>query len=155
MSIWKETAIAVPALAALLFVSHAYFGSDEIQSMSVPKTWLGGVTFPAERFIAKELIAGRASNADEDFSVAGAKARKRADTAGADQKRLCSIRFEWRSFRNLASSDECRVGAVTSVGRGVERGTGRRRAPPVLFRQDLKSRHCRQNSGVPKAPQAH
>ena len=30
MSIWKETAIAVPALAALLFVSHAYFGSDEI-----------------------------------------------------------------------------------------------------------------------------
>ena len=66
MSIWKETAIAVPALAALLFVSHAYFGSDEIQSMSVPTTWLGGVTIPAERFIAKELIAGRASNADEE-----------------------------------------------------------------------------------------
>jgi hypothetical protein len=52
--------------AALLFVSHAYFGSDEIQSMSVPTTWLGGVTIPAERFIAKELIAGRASNADEE-----------------------------------------------------------------------------------------
>jgi hypothetical protein len=68
MSIWKETAVAVPALAALLFVSHAYFGSDEIQSMSVPRTWLGGVTIPAERFIAKELIAGRASNADEDSS---------------------------------------------------------------------------------------
>jgi hypothetical protein len=71
MSIWKETAVAVPALAALLFVallfvSHAYFGSDEIPSMSVPTTWLGGVTFPAERFIAKQLIAGRASNADED-----------------------------------------------------------------------------------------
>ncbi len=66
MSIWKETAVAVPALAALLFVSHAYFGSDEIQSMSVPTTWLGGVTIPAGRFIAKELIAGRASKADED-----------------------------------------------------------------------------------------
>ena len=65
MSIWKETAIAVPVLAALLFVSHAYFGSDEIQSMSVPRTWLGGVIIPPERFIAKELIAGRASNADE------------------------------------------------------------------------------------------
>jgi hypothetical protein len=68
MSIWKETAVAVPALAALLFVSHAYFGADEIQSMSVPRTWLGGVTIPAERFIAKQLIAGRASNADEDPS---------------------------------------------------------------------------------------
>jgi hypothetical protein len=66
MSTWKETAVAVPALAALLFVSHAYFGSDEIQSMSIPRTWLGGATFPAERFIAKELIAGRASKADED-----------------------------------------------------------------------------------------
>ena len=134
MSIWKETAIAVPALAALLFVSHAYFGSDEIQLMSVPRTWLGGVTIPAERFIAKELIAGRASNADEDFSVAGAKARKRTDSAGADKKRLCSIRPERRSFRNLASSDECRVGAVTGVNRGVQRGTGRGRAPLVLIR---------------------
>ena len=66
MSTWKETAVAVPALAALLFVSHAYFGSDEIQPMSIPRTWLGGATFPAERFIAKELIAGRASKADED-----------------------------------------------------------------------------------------
>jgi hypothetical protein len=68
MSIWKETAVAVPTLAALLFVSHVYLGSDEIQSMSVPRTWLGGVTIPAERFIAKELIAGRASKADEDSS---------------------------------------------------------------------------------------
>jgi hypothetical protein len=66
MSTWKETAVAVPALAALLFVSHAYFGSDEIPSMSIPRTWLGGATFPAERFIAKELIAGRASKGDED-----------------------------------------------------------------------------------------
>ena len=66
MSIWKETAVAVPTLAALLFVSHAYLGSDEIRSMSVPTTWLGGVTIPAERFLAKELIAGRASKADED-----------------------------------------------------------------------------------------
>jgi hypothetical protein len=66
MSIWKETAVAVPTLAALLFVSHTYLGSDELQSMSVPTTWLGGVTIPAERFLAKELIAGRASKADED-----------------------------------------------------------------------------------------
>jgi hypothetical protein len=66
MSILKETAVAVPTLAALLFVSHTYFGSDESQSISAPKTWLGGVTIPAERFIAKDLIAGRASNTDKD-----------------------------------------------------------------------------------------
>jgi hypothetical protein len=67
MSILKETAVAVPTLAALLFVSHTYFGSDERQSISAPKTWLGGVTIPAERFIAKDLIASRASNADEEL----------------------------------------------------------------------------------------
>ena len=88
MSIWKETAIAVPALAALLFVSHAYFGSDEIQLMSVPRTWLGGVTIPAERFIAKELIAGRASNADEDFPSLEQKPASELTSAGADKKRL-------------------------------------------------------------------
>jgi hypothetical protein len=66
MSILKETAIAVPALAALLFVSHTFFGPDDSQLISAPKTWLGSVTIPAGRFIAKDLIAGRASNADED-----------------------------------------------------------------------------------------
>ena len=58
--------LAVPALAALLFLSHTFFGPDESRLISTPKTWLGGVTFPAERFIAKDLIAGRASNVDED-----------------------------------------------------------------------------------------
>jgi hypothetical protein len=66
MSILKETAIAVSALAALLFVSHTFFGADESPLISAPTTWLGGVTIPAERFIAKDLIAGRASKADED-----------------------------------------------------------------------------------------
>jgi hypothetical protein len=66
MSILKETAVAVPVLAALLFVSHTFFGSDESQSISAPKTWLGGVTIPAERFLAKDSIAGRTSNANED-----------------------------------------------------------------------------------------
>jgi hypothetical protein len=65
MSGLKETAITVPVLVALLFVSHTFFGPDESQLISVPTTWLGGGTFPAERFIAKDLIAGRASPADE------------------------------------------------------------------------------------------
>ncbi len=60
MSMLKETAIAVPALAALLFVSHAVFGPDESRSIDNPRTWLGGAAFPAERFIAKSLMTGRA-----------------------------------------------------------------------------------------------
>ena len=51
MSILKETAISVPALAVLVFVSHAYFGSDDGQPISTPTSWLGAVTIPAERLI--------------------------------------------------------------------------------------------------------
>jgi hypothetical protein len=67
MSFYKETAIAVPALALLLFVSHTVFGPDESfrRLTTNPKSWLGGLEIPAERFIAKHLIAGSASNADE------------------------------------------------------------------------------------------
>jgi hypothetical protein len=65
MSILKETAISVPILAVLVFVSQAYFGSDDSQPMSAPKSWLGAV-IPAERLIAKDLIVGRASKAGDE-----------------------------------------------------------------------------------------
>jgi hypothetical protein len=64
MSIGKETAVAVPALAGLLFVSHIFFGPDESyrELTTIPQSWLG-VTIPDARFIAKDLITGRASGA--------------------------------------------------------------------------------------------
>ena len=67
MSIAKETAIAVPALAVLLFVSHTFLGPDESyrEFTSGPRSWLGA-TIPAERFIAKDLMTGRASSVDVD-----------------------------------------------------------------------------------------
>jgi hypothetical protein len=67
MSIAKETVIAVPALAGLLFLSHIFLGPDEgHREFTVgPKSWLG-VAIPAERFIAKDLITGRVSSADAD-----------------------------------------------------------------------------------------
>ena len=65
MSIAKESALAVPALAALLFLSHIFFGPDEgYREFTIgPTSWLG-VAIPAERFIAKDLMIGRASKAD-------------------------------------------------------------------------------------------
>ena len=67
MSIAKETAIAVPALAALLFVSHVYLGPSETgrEFTASPTSWLG-MTIPDQRFLAKDLITGRASSADVD-----------------------------------------------------------------------------------------
>ena len=75
MSIYKETAIAMPALAMFLFVSHTFFGPDESSRhlTTSPKSWLGGVEIPAERFIAKDLITGSASGANEDPSPLGQK----------------------------------------------------------------------------------
>jgi hypothetical protein len=75
MSIYKETAIAMPALAMLLFVSHTVFGSDESYRhlTSSPTSWLGGVEIPAERFIAKDLITGGVSGADKDPPLLGQK----------------------------------------------------------------------------------
>ena len=75
MSIYRETAIAMPALAMLLFVSHTFFGSDEsYRRLTIsPTSWLGGVEIPPERFIAKELFTGSASGADEDPSPLGQK----------------------------------------------------------------------------------
>jgi hypothetical protein len=67
MSMWKEAAIAVPGLAALLFVSHTFYGSDDRQFISTPSSWLGAVTIPPERYIAKGSIAGPASNSDDSI----------------------------------------------------------------------------------------
>ncbi len=68
MSFYKETAMAVPALALLLFVSHTVFGPDESfrRLTTTPRSWLGGSEIPAERFIAKHLIAASASYAGQD-----------------------------------------------------------------------------------------
>jgi hypothetical protein len=72
MSIAKETAIAVPALTVLLFVSHTFLGPDEStrEFAAGPRSWLGAA-IPAERFIAKDLITGRASGADTDTPSLG------------------------------------------------------------------------------------
>ena len=71
MSIAKETAIAVPALAALLFVSHVFLGPDESyrEFKAWPTSWLG-VAIPDARFIAKDLITTHASSVDADPDVA-------------------------------------------------------------------------------------
>jgi hypothetical protein len=71
MSILKETAVAVPALAVLLFVSHIFLGPDERYSQwtSGPQSWLGCGAVPAERFIAKDSITGSASVANVDSSL--------------------------------------------------------------------------------------
>ena len=71
MTIAKETAIAVPALAVLLFVSHVFLGPDESYrefTTTIPTSWLG-VAIPDVRFIAKDLITGRASGIDGDADV--------------------------------------------------------------------------------------
>lgn len=61
MSLLRETAISVPLLAMLLFLSHTFLGTDESQLTVVPTSWLGGVPVPAVRFIAKDPMTGSAS----------------------------------------------------------------------------------------------
>lgn len=80
MSITKETAIAVPALAALLFVSHVYLGpAESYREVTVaPRTWLG-VAIPDQRFIAKDLMTGRASGADADAETPSLEPRPSSD----------------------------------------------------------------------------
>jgi hypothetical protein len=75
MSIYKETAIAVAVLSLLLFAGHSFFAPDDSYRHLTTNTrsWLGGVEIPAERFIAKDLITGGASGADEDPSSLGQK----------------------------------------------------------------------------------
>jgi hypothetical protein len=80
MSIAKETAIAVPALAALLFVSHAYLGPAESyrEMTPAPRSWLGAA-IPDQRFIAKDLMTGRASSADADADTPSLEQRPSSD----------------------------------------------------------------------------
>jgi hypothetical protein len=80
MSIAKETAVAVPALAVLLFVSHSFLGPDEsYREVTVgPRSWLG-VTIPDARFLAKDLITGRASTVDVDAEVQSPAERRVSD----------------------------------------------------------------------------
>jgi hypothetical protein len=80
MSIAKETAIAVPALAALLFVSHVYLGSAESdrELTIAPRSWLG-MAIPDQRFLAKDLMTGRASGADLDADTPSPEQRPSSD----------------------------------------------------------------------------
>jgi hypothetical protein len=70
MSIAKETAIAVPALAALLIVSHVFLGpaDNDRELIAMPRSWLGAA-IPDGRFIAKDLMTGRASGAEVDADL--------------------------------------------------------------------------------------
>src|ERR1700720_4135977 len=81
MSIVKETAIAVPALAALLFVSHVYLGPAESyrEMTAAPRSWLGAVSIPDQRFLAKDLMTGRASSADVDADTPSIEPRPSSD----------------------------------------------------------------------------
>jgi hypothetical protein len=80
MSIAKETAIAVPALTVLLFVSHTFLGPDQSyrEFAAGPKSWLGAA-IPSERFIAKDLMTGRASRADLDTDTPSLEQRPAVD----------------------------------------------------------------------------
>ena len=68
MSILKESAIAVAALALMLFMGHVFAGPDESygRAMTGPTSWLGGAAVPPERFLAKQPITGVASIAQVD-----------------------------------------------------------------------------------------
>ena len=71
MSIVKETAIAVPALALLLIVGNHVFGPDESYrqlAAAIPTSWLG-VAIPDGRFIAKDPMTGHASLADVEANL--------------------------------------------------------------------------------------
>jgi len=80
MSIAKETAIAVPALAALLFVSHVYLGPAESyrEMTATPTSWLG-VAIPDQRFLAKDPMTGRASGADVTADAPSPEQRPSSD----------------------------------------------------------------------------
>lgn len=66
MSFLKEAAIAGQFVALLLFVSHAFLGPGESyrQSAIDPSSWLGVVSVPAERLLAKDSIKGSLSGAN-------------------------------------------------------------------------------------------
>jgi hypothetical protein len=60
MPILKELALAVAALVAFLYVSHAYLGPDESEpvkhSVTTSRSWLGADAAPAERWLVKDSI---------------------------------------------------------------------------------------------------
>jgi hypothetical protein len=80
MSIAKETAIAVPALAALLIVSHVFLGpaENDRELTAVPTSWLGAA-IPDARFIAKDSMTGRASGADVDSDLSSLEQKPSSD----------------------------------------------------------------------------
>jgi hypothetical protein len=68
MSTSKEIAIAVSALALLLFAGHRLIGPDESYSQLVdcPTSWLGGAAIPAARFLAQDPMTSTVLRADLD-----------------------------------------------------------------------------------------
>lgn len=89
MSVLKETTIAVPVVAALLFVSHIIFGPDESYRGPAITSWLGAVQVPDERFLAKDSFTGGPSGADvvnapsEDVPIADLTPQARIRTVFA------------------------------------------------------------------------
>jgi hypothetical protein len=68
MSTWKEIAIAVPALALLLFVGERLVGPDESYDRlaDCPSSWLGGAVIPAARFLAQDSMTAAVLRVDAE-----------------------------------------------------------------------------------------
>lgn len=60
MSVFKELALAGPALVAALLISHAFLGPDDNErvkhSVTTSASWIGAGPAPAERWFAKESM---------------------------------------------------------------------------------------------------
>jgi hypothetical protein len=99
MSTLKEIAIAVQALALLLFVGHALIGPDESDSQLVnyPKSWLGGAAIPAARFLAKDSMTSVVLRTDPD----SAREERDVATTLTPEARIRSVfaQFEPRERR--------------------------------------------------------
>jgi len=97
MSTLKEIAIAVQALALLLFVGHALIGPDESQLAAYPKSWLGGAAIPAARFLASDPMTSVVLRTDPD----PARAERDVATTLTPEARIRSVfaQFEPRERR--------------------------------------------------------
>jgi len=60
MAIWKELALAGPALVLFLFISNALLGPDENERIkdtaTISGSWIGADRIPAGRWLAKYSI---------------------------------------------------------------------------------------------------
>ncbi len=70
MPMFRELALAVPALVVCLLVSHAIFGSGDDEparpSAAVSVAWIGADSLSAERLLAKDSLVTKGSSAVAD-----------------------------------------------------------------------------------------